>query len=110
MHTRDYNGPERRGEYKDRRKMMLTEDDITAIAKVVEGRHVCRYDIAPQDMQDLMAFVRAFRNGAIDTRKAFRAAAIRMIVWGSIAGFVALLEEKFRWMRLLMRWITGAPG
>lgn len=90
--------------------MVLTEDDIVAIARIVEERHVCRYDIAPEDMRELMAFVRSFHEGAIETRRTFRTMFIRMIVWGSIAGFIALLEAKFRWMRPLLRWITGAGG
>jgi hypothetical protein len=86
--------------------MVLTDADIEAIA----SRHVCRYDIEPKDMDALLDFVRAFRDGAIETRAAFKAAAIRMIVWGSIAGFIALLEVKFRWIRPLLRFITGSPG
>jgi hypothetical protein len=61
-------------------------------------------------MDALLDFVRSFRDGAIETRSAFKAAAIRMIVWGSIAGFIALLEVKFRWVRPLLRFITGTPG
>ncbi len=107
MHSRDYNGPERRGEYKDRRRMVLTEEDVTTIARIVEERHVCRYDIDPEDMVNLLDFVRSFRDGAIDTRKAFRSAAIRMIVWGSIASAIALLEVKFRWIRPLLKFVGG---
>lgn len=92
------------------RRMILTEADIHAIAAEVESRHVCQYNVSPQDMNDLMAFVRSFRDTAIETRKTFKTAAIRMLVWGSIFGAISLLEVKFQWMRPLLRFITGSPG
>ena len=110
MNENGYDGPDRRLTYHPPRKMVLTDADIEAIAVSLKARHVCRYDIEPKDMDALLDFVRSFRDGAIETRSAFRAAAIRMIVWGSIAGFIALLEVKFRWVRPLLRFITGTPG
>jgi len=92
------------------RKMTLTDEDIKTIAAIVESRHQCRYDIEPERMEKLMGFIDAFYNGAIDTRRLFRMMVIRMIVWGSIAGIIALLEVKFRWFRPLLRFITGTPG
>ena len=97
----------------EHRKMVLTEADIKAIVEEMKDQyltHGCRYDIAPEDMRDLMAFVKAFRDGAIETRSVFRTMMIRMFVWGAIAGFIALLEVKFRWFRPLLRAITGTPG
>ena len=93
------------------RKMALTDADLSAIVeKMREEYHPCRYDISPEDMRANYEFVKAFRDGAIETRRTFRTMMIRMIVWGSIAGFIALLEVKFRWFRPLMRFLTGAPG
>ena len=107
----EYTGPERRElSYHPPRKMVLTEADIEAIAISLKDRHVCRYNIEPKDMDALLDFVRSFRDGAIETRSAFKSAAIRMIVWGTIAGLIALLEVKFRWVRPLLRFITGSPG
>lgn len=106
-----YDGPERRElSYHPPRKMVLTEADVAAIALEVKKHHVCRYDIDPKDMNSLLDFVRSFQEGAIETRRTFRTAAIRMFVWGSIAGAIALLEVKFRWFRPLLRFLTGAPG
>ncbi len=107
MHTRGYNGPERREEYKNKRKMVLTDDDVAAIAKIIESRHVCRYDVDPDDMRANYEFVKAFRDGAIETRRTFRTMMIRMFVWGTIAWFLALLESKFKWVRPLLRYVTG---
>jgi hypothetical protein len=91
--------------------MVLTEADLAAIAdKVSQNGFHCRYDIDPEDMRANYEFVKAFRDGAIETRSMFRSAAIRMIVWGSIAGAIALLEVKFRWIRPLLRFVTGSPG
>jgi hypothetical protein len=90
--------------------MTLTDEDIRTIADIVESRHSCRYSIEPERMEKLMGFVEAFYSGAIETRAVFRTMVIRMIVWGSIAGFIALLEVKFRWVRPLLRFITGSPG
>ena len=105
-----YDGPERRDlSYHPPRKMVLTDADVAAIAVEVKKHHVCRYDIEPKDMASLLDFVRSFQEGAIETRRTFRTAAIRMIVWGAIAGFIALLEVKFRWIRPLLRFITGVP-
>lgn len=92
-------------------KMVLTEADINAIVdRMREDFHPCRYDISPEDMQANYLFVKTFRDGAIDTRKLFRTMFLRMIVWGTIAGIIALLEVKFRWFRPLLRTITGVPG
>lgn len=90
--------------------MVLTKGDIHAIARIVGEHHVCRYNVPPADMSDLMGFVRQVRDARDETQRTFRTAVIRIIVYGSIAGFIALLEIKFRWVRPLLRWITGAPG
>lgn len=111
LQTSEYIGPERRElSYDPPRKKVLTDADIAAIAEEMKKHHVCRYDVAPEDMHKLMGFVRAFYDGAIDTRRTFRSMLIRMIVWGSVAGLIALLEVKFRWMRPLLKFITGTPA
>jgi len=95
------------------RKMVLTREDITAIVDEIKAQEVvthCRYDITPEDMRANYEFVKAFRDGAIETRSVFRMMMIRMFVWGAIAGFLALLEVKFRWIRPLLRFITGTGG
>ena len=106
----EYDGPDRRVSFNPRRKMVLTEDDISAIARIVEERHACRYNIEPAQMTKLMGFVESFYDGAIETRKTFRTMVIRMVVWGAIAGFIALLEVRFRWIRPLLKFLSGGQG
>lgn len=90
--------------------MVLTDNDIDAIAGIIESRHVCRYDIPPEDMKELMAFVRVFHQGAVETRGAIRSFVIRKVIpWAVVVGVVSLLEAKFRWIRPFLRFLTGAP-
>ena len=106
----EYDGPERRDNYHPKRKMVLTDEDVAAIAKVVENRHVCRYDIPPDDMKELMAFVKVFHQGAVETRGAIRSFIIRKVIpWAFVVGVLSLLEAKFRWMRPLLRYVVGMP-
>lgn len=91
------------------RKMILTPEDIRAIVDEIEQRripHSCRYDIEPDDLRDLMAFVRSFRNASIETRKTFQTMVIRMLVWGFIAGVIGLLASRFGWFRAVARILT----
>jgi hypothetical protein len=65
-----YTGPDRRK--LERRKMVLQEDDIGIIKSIVtdavEEKVVghCRYNIEPVDMDSLMAFVKAYKEGEKD--------------------------------------------
>lgn len=96
----------------NRRQMVLTEADVKAIVTEMREQglsHVCRYDITPEDMNDLMAFVRSFREASVETRKTFRTAAIRLIVWGSILGVVTLLSSRFGWLKPVVRFLTSTP-
>ena len=92
------------------RRMVLTDADITAISEQVERLHVCRYDVEPKDFGDLMDFVRSVRDARDETRRTFRTAVIKILVYGGIVGFIALLEVKFRWIRPLLRFVTGMPS
>jgi hypothetical protein len=104
-----YLGPERRMEYRNKRKQVLTEDDVLSfVSKMKEEGlvHACRYDITPEDMRDLMAFVRTFRDASIETRKTFQTMVIRLLVWGFIAGAIGLLASRFGWFRAVARILT----
>jgi len=68
------------------RKMVLTEADIDAIAVIVESRHVCRYDIEPDDMKALLSFVRVFQRGAMDIKGATRSLFIKKVIPRLIIG------------------------
>jgi hypothetical protein len=85
-HDRDgpYTGPDRRK--LERRKMSLQEDDIAIIAKIVEEKHQCRYDIEPEDMKNLLAFVRVFQQGAMDIKGATRSLLIKKVIPRVILG------------------------
>jgi hypothetical protein len=79
-HDKDghYTGPDRRK--LEQRKMVLQEDDIACIARIVEENHKCRYDIEPEDMKDLLAFVRVFQQGAMDIKGATRSLLIKKVI------------------------------
>jgi hypothetical protein len=66
--------------------MILREDDIAIIAKIVEEKHICRYDIEPEDMKDLLAFVRVFQRGAMDIKGATRSLLIKKVIPRVIIG------------------------
>ncbi len=95
-----------------KRKMVLTESDVTAIVEQMRTKgliHECRYDVSPEDMHKLMEFVRSFYEGAIETRRTFRTMVIRMMIWGAIAGILGLMAERFGWLQPFARLLTGAP-
>jgi hypothetical protein len=90
--------------------MVLTEADIAAVAAQVANMHVCRYNVDPKDFDDLMDFVRGVRDARDETRKVFRTAIIRMLVYGLIFGTLTLLEVRFQWIRPILKMLTGTPG
>ncbi len=94
------------------RKMVLTPEDIKATVTEMREQglnHICRYDIAPEDMHHLMAFVRTFYEGAIETRRTFKTMLIRMFEWGTIAGFIGLLSNKLGWVKSLLKFFSSSP-
>lgn len=97
-------------ERRKERQMVLTEADILAISAQVERLHVCRYDLEPKDFDDLMDFVRGVRDARDETRKVFRTAIIRILVYGTVFGTLTLLEVRFQWIRPILRLLTGTPG
>jgi hypothetical protein len=80
----NYTGPDRRK--LERRKMILREDDLAIIAKIVEEKHHCRYDIEPDDMRALLDFVRVFQRGAMDIKGATRTLLIKKVIPRVILG------------------------
>jgi len=88
--SRPYDGPERRKLV--RREMILKEDDISVIKSIIaqtfEERYKghCRYDIEPEDMKDLLAFVRVFQRGAMDIKGATRSLLIKKVIPRVIIG------------------------
>jgi len=97
-----YIGPDRRK--LDRRKMILQEDDINIIAKIVEEKHVCRYDIEPGDMKALLDFVKVFRDGAIETKSAIRTFIIKKVIPRAVVvGVLTALADYLGFLRPLLR-------
>jgi len=96
--------------YIEKRKKILTESDIHAIVNEIEQRrilHICRYDVEPEHMEKLLKFVDTFYEGAVETRKAFKATVIKVVVWGSIAAVLIWLGERFKWLKPILRFLNG---
>jgi len=66
--------------------MVLKEDDISVIKNIItqtiEEKYQghCRYDIEPEDMENLLAFVRVFQRGAMDIKGATRSLLIKKVI------------------------------
>jgi len=103
----DYHGPERRAGYQQTRKMVLTTDDMTAIAAIVSEHHVCRYDVEPEEMRDIVKFVRDVKDNVEDYRKGVRKTVIRLAAIGTVMWVIYVLEVKFPFLRPLLKYLKG---
>ena len=101
-----YDGPERRT-YPAQRKMMLTESDISAIANIVAVQHKCRYDIEPEDMNEIIAFVQRVKKNVDDYNEGIRKTVIKICVIGTFVAAIYFLETKFPFLRPLMKYLKG---
>lgn len=89
--------------------MVLTHGDILAIAAEVGKHHICRYSTTPEDHDDLMAFVRMFRDGARDTAKATRSFILKKVIPKMIvAALLAFIADLFGVLRPLVGGIVQA--
>lgn len=89
--------------------MVLTRGDILAIAAEVGKLHVCRYSETPEDHDDLMAFVRMFRDGARDTKKATKDFIIKKVIPKMVvAALLAFIADLFGVLRPLANAIVRA--
>ena len=96
-----YIGPDRR--ILERRRMVLQEDDLKYIAKIVEENHKCRYDIEPEDMTALLEFVRVFQRGAMDIKGATRSLLIKKVIPRVLIGtLLTILADYLGLLRPLL--------
>lgn len=109
-----YIGPERR--ILDRRKMVLREDDISIIAKIVEEKHKCRYDISPEDMKimmndmkDIVGFVRYFKTESAVIKKETKDFIIKKVIPRLIVGAIlTALADYLGFLRPVLNAILKA--
>lgn len=74
--------------------MVLTTDDIAAIAAVMEQHHVCRYDIKPKDLESVVKFVNGVHSGVTEYQSGLKRVIIRIAVYATIAGAINFVAEK----------------
>lgn len=86
--------------------MVLTVDDIAAIAAVMEEHHQCRYDIAPEDMKAVVDFVQGVQKNVTEYRRGVRKAVIKIAVYATVAGIVSFIVDKLGIPRALLNVLT----
>jgi hypothetical protein len=105
---KDYTGPERRTDYPNKRHMVLTADDISAIAAVVREHHVCRFgDISTEDMTEVIMFVKKVKRNVDEYSEGVRKTVIQIFVVGTFMGAIYFLETRFPFLRPLMKYLRG---
>lgn len=109
-HDGEYIGPERRIEYPQKRRMVLTDGDIDGIAARVAELHICRYTVNPEEMAAVVHFVQSVKTNVEDYRKGVRKSVIKILVWSTIAGALYLVAQKVPFLRPVLRYLTGGVG
>ena len=89
------------GDGEERRSRALTPadvDDIVAAMKNQNMVHECRYDIEPEHMRKMIAFLNDFYDGTRDVKRIIRVVVVTTIITGTIGLIVLGFVSKIRGM------------